>query len=853
MKYIFTCIATIFMVTNSYATNYYVDGINGSDGTGRTGLSIASAFKTIGKAANLTFPGDIVYIMNGTYGNFNINRSGNASAQIVYTNFPGHLPKLQANATTYALIYIEPGTSYITINGLEISGYGVNLSLAADSTAAKAQVVCPTVGNPATSINPLAKYNGGGITVPNSNGIGSHHLIITNNIVHDCTKEGMAFANCDYITVTGNRVYNNSWYTIYGTSGITFNEFFNFDNNTTTYRNVVRDNICYGNRLYVPYYSVCKISDGNGIILDIPKANYNGKSLVANNICFNNGGSGIHTFKMNNTDIFNNVSYLNAASPESNSPNIYALEADNVRIVNNIIVARPGKKMNGLNASTNLLYDYNIFYGGSNYELVGTHSIIQDPKFVNPSTNPNLADFHLQNGSLAINAGNNAFSYPTDYEGNVRPISGTVDMGAFESSFSGTTVPSGVSSLVISNGNGNGLGESNAGILYGPAETKPSVSNARSRRAMIYPTSLLTTIPANTVITSLKFRRAVQNTTTNTTPSTQAIPNNAGFRVYLRNESGDQFPAGDLDWNSILPDATNPSTLVYGGDATSIVSNFGGWKEIAFQVPFTYTGGNLAVFVEYFQNGSLSGGSDINWIYDNSGPQPAYSGKTNGYKYVTASGNTTIGNLLNNSNERRPVITFNYANGALPVKLVAFNAKVQNNLVAVTWTTATETNNAGFEVQRSIDGIHFETVGSVAPNTNNGNSVDLQRYYFDDKNPFLGTSYYHLSQKDLDGKIDYSQIRAVSFSIKEANKLIIYPNPAVRDLNLTISSTSNNEQAKISIIDANGRMIQRNLIKKLVKGLNNINLDISDLPIGIYTIVVEMSAGEKLVEKFIKR
>ncbi len=853
MKKSYLLVALVLSVTMASATNYYVDVMNGSDAV-NDGLSVGSAYKTIKKAADLTYAGDTVFIMNGTYGSFNINRSGDATAQIVFTNYPGHLPKIQATASTYALVFVTAGTSYITVNGLELSGWGVNLSLAADSAAAKAQLTCPVVGNPATVQAPLAKYNGGGFTADSrSVGVGSHHLVISNNIVHDCTKEGIAVSNCDYVTIEGNRVYNNSWYTIYGTSGITFNGSYNYDNNTSTYRNIVRNNICYGNRMYVPFYNDCKVTDGNGIILDIPKADYNGRSLVANNICFNNGGSGIHSFKMNHVDMFHNISYLNSASPEINSANIYALQCDDVKIINNIIVARPGKRMNGVNATTNLVYDYNIFFGGSTYELVGPHSIIQDPKFVNPSTDPAVADFHLQAIGLGVNAGDNSNSYPADYAGTPRPFGGTVDIGAYESTYTASAACTGsIASLVLSNGNGNGTGEVSANLFYAPAETKPSVSNQKSRKAIMYPASILTSIPANTAITSLKFRRAMQVSGANTTPSTQSIPANAGFRIYLRNETADQFDATAFDWTTIIPGATNPATLVYGGEATAIIGNAGGWKEIPFQVPFTYSGGSLGVFVEYIQNGNIAGATDINWIYDNAGPQPAYAGKTNGYKSTAASGNTSIGTSLSSSNERRPVVTFGYcASGTLPVTFTTFTAIVVNKNVLLSWSTAAEINNAGFEIQRSLNGIDFKTIGFKASNAPDGNSVISQEYLFTDANPLPGISFYRLLQKDRDGRILYSDIRQITLKENILNSLQISPNPVSNTLNALVKISNTPTETIVEIKDISGQVISTRQ-QVLQPGNNNLKINVAMLAPGTYLLTVQAKGASKMVSRFIK-
>ncbi|MFP5040872.1 choice-of-anchor Q domain-containing protein [Parasediminibacterium sp. JCM 36343] len=850
----------LLLWSGANATNYFIDSAKGNNNY--NGLSVARAFKTIQKAANLTNPGDTVFIMNGSYAPFSIPRPGNATHQIVYTNYPVHKPKIVSTSTTYSAVSVSAGSNYVTVNGLEVIGWGVNLSLATDTITAKAALVCPVVGSPATSTTYIPKYNGSGINVSSKKStIITHHVVISNNIVHDCCNVGIGFGNCDYITVQGNITYNNSWYSPYGTSGISFGNSANYDTNTTTYRNIVRNNISYSNRMYVPFYNDCKITDGNGIILDIPKADYNGRSLVANNICFNNGGSGIHTFSTNNVDIFNNVSYLNSASPEINSSNIYALQAKNIRIMNNIIVARPGKKMNGINATTNLVYDYNIFYGGATYELVGAHSFIQDPKFVNPSTDPAIADFRLQANSIGINTGDNSNTTATDFASAARPIAGTVDIGAYESNYTGTFQActgssAGTSSLVISNGNGNGLGEVSASYVYGLCDSRPSVANQKSRKAFVYPQPLLTSIPANTIIKSLKFRRAIQTSSSNTTPSTDIVPVNSGLRVYLRNEAADNLGASAFDWSSILPESSiNPATLVFGGEAGNVIGNAGGWKELVFQTPFTYTGKNLSVYVEYFQSGNIAGGLDINWIYDHPSTQPLYN--TNnypnaayGFRSTSTSGKTVVSGILTTTNERRPVITINYCTNILPISFVSFDAKFKNGRVLLNWSTANEISNAGFEVQRSADDGNFQSIGYVAAKDTNG--IDGNAYNFTDLAPLNGSGYYRLLQKDRDGKAIYSTIVSISNSPESLSPLRIYPNPIGNILYAVINIPESNIVAKISICDVAGKVVS-SFERVLRSGKNSIAIDVSKQGAATYLLVVEMPNGNRLVSKFLKK
>ncbi|RZK25449.1 MAG: right-handed parallel beta-helix repeat-containing protein [Flavobacterium sp.] len=168
----------------------------------------------------------------------------------------------------------------------------------------------------------------------------SHHIVISNNVVHECGGGGISAIHADYIIVEDNIVYNNSWYSIFGTSGISFYQFRNH-NESKTYRNIIRRNKCYDNKSMVPWYRSCKLEDGNGIIIDdfMNKQNgsdnglYRGKTLIENNVCWNNGGTGIHTFQSSNVDILNNTSYCNSRTKKLNAGEILAGNSENIRII----------------------------------------------------------------------------------------------------------------------------------------------------------------------------------------------------------------------------------------------------------------------------------------------------------------------------------------------------------------------------------------------------------------------------------------------------------------------------------------------------------------------------------------
>lgn len=177
--------------------------------------------------------------------------------------------------------------------------------------------------------------------------------------------------------------------------------------------------------------------------------------------------------------------------------------------------------------------------------------------------------------------------------------------------------------------------------------------------------------------------------------------------------------------------------------------------------------------------------------------------------------------------------------GILPVRLVSFTATAINNEVQLDWITAMESNNKGFEIQRSQDGINWLPVGFV---NGAGNSSSLLNYQFLDKKPLAGKNFYRLLQTDLDGRFSYSKI--VSINITDASFYTLKNNSGNGVFDISIRS---NSQADIFIMDLSGRQ----LIKRTVEGGDH-QLDISRYPAGIYLLRLQ-KGNEIMIEKLVKQ
>lgn len=393
--------------------NYFVSG-TGNDSN--TGTAATAPFRTIQRAADKTMPGDVVMVMSGTYVNaspsgyvVHITRSGQAGAPITYRAYPGHSPKLQFNG--WAGFTVE--ASYIVIDGFEIEGNNANITF----EYAKSQE--NNLNNGATS--------GNGITINGSNAAVRRNIVIRNNLVHHCGGGGIGSGFADYITIENNVVHSNAWYSPFANSGISLWEQRDVDG-TTGLKNIVRGNRSYDNASLMNWRAanLTHPSDGNGIIIDTWPNGYKGRTRVENNLSYSNGGSGIHALAVPNLEIINNSTYQNSKVVDYGE--IFVTNSANARIMNNVMVARPGKPINSNYNNIALVYDYNILFTAGAIAVRGQNDLLADPKYVNPA----MGTLSLESGSPAINSGNATYAPQTDFAGQARPQGGTVDRGAYE-------------------------------------------------------------------------------------------------------------------------------------------------------------------------------------------------------------------------------------------------------------------------------------------------------------------------------------------------------------------------------------------------------------------------------------
>jgi hypothetical protein len=137
---------------------------------------------------------------------------------------------------------------------------------------------------------------------------------------------------------------------------------------------------------------------------------------------------------------------------------------------------------------------------------------------------------------------------------------------------------------------------------------------------------------------------------------------------------------------------------------------------------------------------------------------------------------------------------------ALPIELLSFDAKVKGDQVNLSWSTASETNNDYFTIEKTIDGKLFEQVAII---DGAGNSQYTLHYSTVDEEPYPGVSYYRLKQTDFNGDFDYSEFVAVEYLEKLEAK--IFPNPSNgKLLNLSLSQVPVGQELMLRIYNTMG-------------------------------------------------
>ncbi|MBA3704483.1 MAG: T9SS type A sorting domain-containing protein [Bacteroidetes bacterium] len=445
-------IVAVFSFQIVKATTYYVSPSGVSTNTG-TSINSPWAFQY---AADRTNAGDIVYLLSGNYiinSDLKISRSGNSTNYITYAAATGNTPVIKAANPCNAWNILRILANYIVVDGIDFFGNNANITLSQGETNYN-EVIAG-----GSNWSKYVQTNTNGICIGNDNTLVPHHVMIKNCKVHDFSGAGIASNNTDFITIENNIVYNNAWYGMYASSGISIFHSQNSSNSYSGFANTVRNNIVYNNKALVKWTAKKAYSDGNGIIIDDNKNTqisggipYKGSTLIENNVSYQNGGSGVYVMSSQHVTVRNNTSYWNSTETAKGSGNgeLVCLDNNDITWVNNIAWVNPTYSSTDVHAidddgawgtgNTNITWKNNLTYTGTagqtGVRIAKTTTTSIDisnklgvnPLFINPITN-----FKLQAGSPSINAGTSTYGASlTDLAGANRIQGNSIDMGAYE-------------------------------------------------------------------------------------------------------------------------------------------------------------------------------------------------------------------------------------------------------------------------------------------------------------------------------------------------------------------------------------------------------------------------------------
>lgn len=333
-----------------------------------------------------------------------------------------------------------------------------------------------------------------------------------------------------------------------------------------------------------------------------------------------------------------------------------------------------------------------------------------------------------------------------------------------------------------------------------------------------------------------------------------------GIRFYKTVESGEGT------FSVRLYDQTT-GNLVDGFSTASITINssgVSGWQQANFSQPITVQANRTYVASYVAPNGGYAESPTFFTLPVNNGPltalQDGIDGPNGVYKIGSAAGiPTTDGNSSNywvdvvftaTNIIRFTQITDIYGNAcfrnnpnlqtlvlqpsscsALPVSLVDFKLSILDNNVNLFWSTSSENNNSGFEVQRSTDGQNWTNIHFVK---GAGNSQTLKKYEYRDINLKTGKYFYRLKQIDFNGEFKYSKVISANISSKQIYMLSQnYPNPSTQTTTISYSLPVKN-QVDLVLFDMQGRQIKVLVHEVKEAGTHTVDLDTRNLGKGIY-------------------
>ena len=296
----------------------------------------------------------------------------------------------------------------------------------------------------------------------------------------------------------------------------------------------------------------------------------------------------------------------------------------------------------------------------------------------------------------------------------------------------------------------------------------------------------------------------------------------------------------------VCTNEVKPTNLVAVGDWQSEVGEAGDWtnnstitrmRDDGLDGDWTAGDGIFVYHISTLPAGSWQGKAVHSGTWHSWGADGRSEDGVN-LQFTTTSANQHVYIYVNTNTGR---VTFSY-NSPVPVELTSFTANVSDYTVTLNWTTATETNNKGFEVQKlrvkseELNSANWETIAFVA---GNGTVSEPRSYSYSDK-VAPGKYSYRLKQTDFDGSFEYSSaveadVNPATFSLEQN-----YPNPFNPSTRISFSIPSA-ENVTVKLYDLTGKEVATVVDSRMDAGRHEVTLRAEGLASGVY--MFKLTAG----------
>ncbi len=183
----------------------------------------------------------------------------------------------------------------------------------------------------------------------------------------------------------------------------------------------------------------------------------------------------------------------------------------------------------------------------------------------------------------------------------------------------------------------------------------------------------------------------------------------------------------------------------------------------------------------------------------------------------------------------------------VPVELIFFEGKFEINKIILNWQTATELNNEGFVIQKSVDTKNWQSIGFIE---GKGTSSEQNNYSFEDIIVNSKKNYYRLKQVDFSGDVEYSKLIEVFVPLNSFYLYQNFPNPfnSSTVIKYIIQEKTN---VKIILYSISGEAVKSLMDEEKEKGIYSFIIDLNDLAAGVYFYKMTTSKGYSDVKKMI--